>query len=179
LVSIKPLLYFDLNLLRHAAGLMVTFGSKSETATEMRKYSRQLYSTLEAETGLSTGFKPVGFIELASDSDRLEEYRRIAAFNRKCGVNVNEITPSEVQNLFPLCKVDDILAGFYVPDDGRVNPVDASMSLAKGARMNGAQIIEGVRVDGVTESVINGHRRVSGVKTSTGKLNSYSSVCLC
>lgn len=147
---------------------MVTFGSKSETSTEMRKYSKELYSTLEAETGLSTGFKPVGFIELAADADRLEEYRRIAAFNRKCGVTVHEITPNEVRNLFPLCKVDDILAGFYVPTDGRVNPVDASMSLAKGARLHGAKIFEGVCVEGVTECIVNGQRRVNGVQTSTG-----------
>ena len=66
----------------HAAGLMVTFGSTSETSTEMRKYTRDLYSRLEAETGLSTGFKPVGFIEVASDKDRLEEYRRVSAFNQ-------------------------------------------------------------------------------------------------
>ena len=52
-----------------------------------------------------------GFIELASDKDRLEEYRRIAAFNRKCGVEVHEITPHEVKQLFPLCAIDDILAG--------------------------------------------------------------------
>ena len=45
----------------HAAGLMVTFGSFSETSTDMRKYTKELYSkTLEAETGHSTGFKPVG-----------------------------------------------------------------------------------------------------------------------
>ena len=31
---------------------MVTFGSTSETSTEMRKYSRDLYARLEAETGL-------------------------------------------------------------------------------------------------------------------------------
>ena len=61
----------------HAAGLMVTFGSLSETSTEMRKYTKSLYSRLEAETGQSTGFKPVGFIELAADADRLEEYRRV------------------------------------------------------------------------------------------------------
>src|SRR6187551_3059042 len=48
----------------HAAGLMVTFGSTSETSTELRKYTRDLYSRLEEETGLSTGFKPIGFIEL-------------------------------------------------------------------------------------------------------------------
>ena len=117
----------------HAAGLMVTFGSTSETSTELRKYTRDLYSRLEAETGQATGFMPVGFIEVAADADRLEEYRRVAAFNRHCGVDVAEISPAEVRRLFPLAHVDDIKAGFYVKDDGRVNPVDAAMALAKGA----------------------------------------------
>ena len=41
----------------HAAGLMVTYGSLSETATEIRKYSKSLYSRLEAETEQATGIK--------------------------------------------------------------------------------------------------------------------------
>ncbi len=134
----------------HAAGLMVTFGSTSETSTEMRKYTRDLYTRLEAETGLATGFKPVGFIELATDTDRLEEYRRVSAFNRYCGVDVHEIGPREVADLFPLARTDDVLAGFYVPTDGRVNPVDVTMSLAKGARQQGATIVQGVTVSDVT-----------------------------
>jgi 4-methylaminobutanoate oxidase (formaldehyde-forming) len=69
-------------------GLMVTFGSLSETSTELRKYTRDLYTNIEKETGLTSGFKPVGFIELATSEDRLEEYRRISSFNRKCGVDV-------------------------------------------------------------------------------------------
>src|SRR3954463_16261513 len=83
----------------HSAGLMVTFGSTSETSTEMRKYTRDLYARLEAETGQATGFAPIGFIEAASDKDRLEEFRRVAAFNRYCGVDVHEISPSEVKKL--------------------------------------------------------------------------------
>ena len=54
----------------HAAGLIVTFGSTSETSTEMRKYTRDLYARLEAETDVATGFKAVGFIEIAADRDR-------------------------------------------------------------------------------------------------------------
>src|SRR6478735_2119490 len=135
----------------HAAGLIVTFGSTSETSTEMRKYTRDLYTKLEAETGLSTGFKPVGFIEVATDEDRLEEYRRVSAFNRYCGIDVHEISPGQVKELFPLAKVDDVLAGFYVKEDGRANPVDATMALAKGARMAGATILENVAVTGVTQ----------------------------
>jgi 4-methylaminobutanoate oxidase (formaldehyde-forming) len=60
---------------------------------------------------------------------------------------VHEISPEEVKRLFPLAKTEDILAGFYVEDDGRVNPVDATMAMAKGARMKGARIMEGVSGD--------------------------------
>src|SRR6266511_38559 len=150
----------------HAAGLIVTFGSTSETSTRMRMYTRDLYARLEAETGLSTGLKRVGFIELATDHGRLEEYRRVAAFNRFCGVEVHEISPGEAKELFPLARVDDVLAGFYVPDDGRANPVDVTMSLARGARMRGVRIIEGVPVTGFPV----GRGAVRGVRTPYGDI---------
>src|SRR3954449_8826388 len=148
----------------HAAGLIVRFGSTSETSTEMRKYTRDLYAGLEAETGLSTGFKPVGFIEVAADADRLEEYRRVSAFNRWCGVDVQEISPREVLDLFPLAKVDDVLAGFYVAGDGRANPVDVTMSLARGAKLAGATVRESVSV----LDVLTDRGAVTGVRTSAG-----------
>ena len=150
----------------HAAGLMVTFGSTSETSTEMRKYTADLYSRLEAETEQSTGFKPVGFIELACEPDRLEEYRRVSAFNRHCGVDVQEISASQVKELFPLAKTEDILAGFYVKEDGRADPVGVTMALAKGARMQGAKIIEMCPATGITQK--NG--RVTGVRTAYGDI---------
>ena len=90
----------------------------------------------------------------------------MAAFNRRCGVDVQEISPEEVERLFPLCRTDDVLAGFYVEDDGRVNPVDAAMSLAKGARMHGATIVDRTPVTGVTQE--NG--RVTGVNTANGHI---------
>ena len=147
----------------HAAGLMVTFGSTSETSTELRKYTRDLYANLEAETGLATGFKPVGFIELAADVGRLEEYRRVSTFNRHVGVDVQELSPREVADMFPLARTDDLLAGFYVAGDGRVNPVDVTMSMAKGARQQGVTIAQGVTVtdvlvkDGAVKAVVTDH----------------------
>jgi glycine cleavage system aminomethyltransferase T/glycine/D-amino acid oxidase-like deaminating enzyme len=148
----------------HAAGLMATFGSTSQTSTELRQYTRDLYSRLEAETGLATGLKQCGLIELAVEPGRLEEYRRVAAFNRLCGVDVHEISPREVAELWPLARTDDVLAGFYIPDDGRVNPVDVTMSLAKGARMQGVTIIEGVPVTGFLRD----RGTVTGVRTEQG-----------
>lgn len=151
----------------HAAGLMTTFGSTSETSISMRRYTRDLYSRLEAETGQATGFMPVGFIEVAADSDRLEEFRRVATFNRICGIDVEEISPAQVKELFPYARVDDIEAGFYVPADGRVNPIDVTMALAKGARMKGATIIQGVSV----KRVLTKNGRATGVCTDRGDIS--------
>ncbi|MBX7083934.1 MAG: FAD-dependent oxidoreductase [Nannocystaceae bacterium] len=150
----------------HAAGLIVTYGSTSETSTEMRKYTRDLYARLEAETEVATGFKPVGFIELATSRDRLEEFRRVSAFNRHCGVDVHELSPREVADRFPLARTDDVLAGFYVPGDGRANPVDVTMSLARGARMHGATLLENVAV----QRVLHRRGRVTGVRTALGDI---------
>ena len=152
----------------HAAGLMTCFGSTSETNTRMRLYSRDLYARLEAETGVATGFKPVGLIEAAADEDRLEEYRRVAAFQRHIGLEVEEIGPKEMADLFPLARTDDLLAGFHVPGDGRVNPVDVTMSLAKGARNLGAKILEGVRVEQVLTRPRGLVEEVTGVRTDAG-----------
>jgi len=150
----------------HAAGLMVRFGSTSETSIGIRKYTRDLYQRLEAETGQATGFRPVGFIQAASDRDRLEEYRRVAAFNRYCGVEVHEISPREIKERFPAARVDDLLAGFYVPGDGRINPVDVTQALARGAKTRGVTILEGVAATGIRRR----GRHVSAVTTAHGDI---------
>jgi 4-methylaminobutanoate oxidase (formaldehyde-forming) len=97
----------------------------------------------------------------------LEEYRRVAAFNRYCGVDVHEIGPSVVKELFPLARTDDILAGFYVKEDGRANPVDLTMALARGARNRGATLIEEVPVTGFARR----RGAVTGVETAYGRID--------
>jgi 4-methylaminobutanoate oxidase (formaldehyde-forming) len=142
----------------HAAGLLQTFGSMSETSTEVRISSLELYKRLEAETGQATGLNQCGVIEIATDLDSLEEYRRVAAINRYHGVGVEEISAKEVLDLFPAARVDDILTGFYIREDGRINPVDVTMALAKGAKMKGVKIITDVSATDVASAngVVNG-----------------------
>ncbi len=150
----------------HAAGLMTIYGSTSETSLNIRQYSRDLYSRLEEETGQPTGFQRVGFIEVASDPGRLEEYRRVTAFNRRHGNEVQEISPREIKALFPLADVSSMLAGFYSPNDGRINPVDITMALAKGARMKGAKLLQNTPV----VDVLIERGAVTGVRTERGDI---------
>jgi glycine cleavage system aminomethyltransferase T/glycine/D-amino acid oxidase-like deaminating enzyme len=150
----------------HAAGLVVSGTFSSETMIHMAQYTRRLYERLEAETGLGTGFKPVGYLELATDREWLHGLRRVATYARTFGHTVEEISAGEVKQLWPWFETDDILAGFYCPDDGRTNPVDTTMSLAKGARMGGVRILENTPVTGIKR--ING--RVTGVITQQGEI---------
>ena len=155
----------------HSAGLINTFGSLSATSTFMRKYTKDLYSTiLPEETGMSCGFMPIGFIELACDEDRLEYYRRVAAFDRFSGVDVVEISAEEIRDRCPVIETCDVLAGFYVESDGRANPTDSTMSFAKGARQCGVQIVEDVSVSGVTTTREwrRQYPRVNGVTLPSG-----------
>jgi 4-methylaminobutanoate oxidase (formaldehyde-forming) len=150
----------------HAAGLIEAGGFFSATSVEMAKYTLDLYKSLEAETGLATGNKNVGMITLASTPDRLEELRRVAAFNREFGVEMEELSPEKVKEIWPLAFTEDLLAGFFSPGDGRVNPIDVTMAMAKGARMNGVQILEETAVTGISTE----EQRVTGVVTDKGEI---------
>lgn len=149
----------------HAAGLVVTPGS-SDLHVEISTYTRELFKRLEEETGQSAGFRQTGYLQLACTPEWLVERRRMAVAARNFGVNVQEISAAEVKELWPLADTSDIMAGFYVPEDGRVNPVDVTMALAKGASMGGARIYEGTEVIGITQK----RGRVTGVVTEKGEI---------
>ena len=151
----------------HAAGLLVSGGMGDETMIEMFQRSRQLYSRdLEAETGQSCGYAEVGYLQSAGDRNRAEGLRRDGRFQQRLGIETHEVSPAEVAAQWPLAVTDDVHAGFWFPQQGRVNPVDTAMALAKGARSRGVRIIEGVEVTGVTAQ----GGTVTGVVTTQGTI---------
>ena len=150
----------------HAAGLITSAGMVDETALFMARYSRDLYERLEDETGLSTGFRAVGHISIATNEHRMEALRREALFVNGFGVEDQELSPAEIADLWPMLRTDDLVGGLYVADEGRADPVGVAMSLAKGARSGGATIVEECPATGVTVE----RGRVTGVETDRGTI---------
>jgi glycine cleavage system aminomethyltransferase T/glycine/D-amino acid oxidase-like deaminating enzyme len=150
----------------HAAGLITSAGMTDETALFMSRYSRDLYARLEAETGHSTGFRPVGHVSIATNPIRLEALRRESEFVRGFGVPDEEISAAELATMWPLLDVSDVLAGFLVADEGRADPVGVATSLSKGAAALGVQIVQGVSVERVETK----GTRVTGVVTDQGRV---------
>ena len=131
----------------HAAGLIAQLRS-TKNMTRLAKYSQELYFGLEEETGVATGFRRTGSITAALTDERHEELMRQASMARAFGVEIEDIGPDEIKSRYPHLNVEDVVGGVYLPKDGQGDPANIALSLAKGARANGAKILEGVKATG-------------------------------
>lgn len=146
----------------HAAGLVGQLRA-TRNATRMSRYGIELYATLEGETGLATGWKQCGSLNVAKTPERLKLLKRQMARAKSFGIEFEFVTPSEAGRIYPLLRTDDLSGAVWIPGDGKANPTDLTQSLAKGARLRGARIVEGARVT----AVIVERGRAAGVRYRT------------
>jgi len=157
----------------HAAGLVGRLRT-SNSMTRINKYTVELYSQLQQETGHSIGWKQVGSLIVAKSEDRMIQLRRTMAMAELFGVEAHLISPQAALAKWPLLRVDDVLGAAWLPHDGKVIPKEVPVALGHGARARGAQIFENVRVLGIESR--NG--RVTAVKTHRGAINAeYVVLC--
>ena len=143
----------------HAAGLIGQLRA-SANMTKLAKYTQELYFDLEKETGVSTGFKRVGSISVALTNERMEELKRSAAMARAFGVDVEEISPREIQKRYPYINLERVVGGVFLGKDGQGDPANIALALAKGARQLGAKIHERVAV----KKVFKNQNKVTGLE---------------
>ena len=145
----------------HAAGLITT-ARPTSGMRQVVKRSIEVFKTLEADTGLSTGWEPTGTLHLATNADRWEEAqaagigeqaRRHRHRDPRCRSHAREVPAAQPRKVWS--------GSLFYPDDGRGNATDTTMSLARGARQRGVQIFENTPVVGIRHD----GRRVSGVDT--------------
>ena len=141
----------------HAAGLVGQLRTH-ESMTRLIRYSTDLYARLEGETGLSTGWKQCGSLAVARTADRMVQLKRTAAVAQAYGVTCDILSPSEAGALYPIMETGDLQGAVWLPGDGKANPADLTLALAKGARNRGVRICEGVRVTGAVTQTGQGKR---------------------
>jgi len=156
----------------HAAGIV---GPLRATAamTRIASHALKLFPEIEAETGMSTGYRSTGGYWLARRPERMDELKRIAAVGRHMGLTPEIVTPEQVD--VPQLALGDHAGALKVPEDANVNPVDLCMAYARGAKNHGATIREGVEVSRIL--VEEGH--VTGVRLADGTELAADCVVLC
>ncbi len=147
----------------HAAGLIGQLRA-TRNLTRLAKYSRDLYATLETETGVATGMRQVGSITLALTEARAEEIARNASLARAFDIEVHDLSPAAAKALYPHLNAAGVVAAVHLPGDGQCDPANIAMALAAGARAQGAAVLEGVKVT----QVLTAGGRVTGVAWEQG-----------
>ena len=148
----------------HSAGLVGQLRA-DPTLTKMNMHSVDLYRKLEA-TDTPPSWKECGSIKLASTPERMEEIRRQIGWAKTFGLDLNEISPKEAQDLFPLMDLEGVVGACYMASDGQVDPSQLAAALASGARRGGVQIFTNTRVLGITTK----DGRVRYVQTDKGTI---------
>lgn len=156
----------------HAAGIV---GPLRATAamTRLASHALQLFPRLEAETGMSTGYRRTGGYWLARVPERMDELKRICAVGRHMGLTPSIVSPQDVA--VPELDLKDHVGALMVPEDANVNPVDLCMAYARAARNHGVSIREGTSVRRIL--VANG--RTTGVELADGSTLLADKVVLC
>ena len=135
----------------HAAGLVPNFIGSLNMA-KVHAYGIDLYKALEAETGMSTGWHGCGAIRLAVTEDQADWYRYVQGVLSSLGVESHLISPDEVRQRVPLMgSTDDIILGFWTPNDGWSDPTGSTNAMAVGARQLGAEIARHTLVTAVDQ----------------------------
>ena len=158
----------------HAAGLVGQLRSNANI-TQLLGYSIELYDRLEEETGLATGWKMNGGLRLACNEERWTEVKRQATTAHSFGLDMQLLTPKEAQDLWPLMDISDVVGAAFLPTDGQASPSDITQALARGARNNGAKLVENCPV---TE-ILTENGKLVGVRTAQGDVMCEKLVLCC
>jgi glycine cleavage system aminomethyltransferase T/glycine/D-amino acid oxidase-like deaminating enzyme len=147
----------------HAAGLVAQVRG-THALTDLSRTNAALYASLAAETGVDTGFRPVGALTVARTQGRMQENLRGVSMARDAGIEAHVLSPAEVATWWPPATTDDLVGATIFPTDGTVNPGDATLALMTAACARGAVLVEGVEVLGFDTQ----RGAMTGVRTSVG-----------
>ena len=124
----------------HAAGNCPNFVG-SWTMMKIQSYSTKLYRELGTLVDYPMNYHVTGAIRLAHSRQRMEEFRHVEAMGRQMGVEFQEMSNREMQDIYPFLETHDLYGGQWDPLDGDIDPAQLTQALAKGARDLGAKIV--------------------------------------
>ena len=154
----------------HTAGLVWRL-RPNDVEIQLLATTRELLMSLEAETGINSGWIQNGGLFISHSSQRTNEYRRLQTLGKCFGIESHILTPEETQKIFPLLDPKSFENSLYSPGDGVVDPANMCAALSRAATSNGGRVIENCPVDEliVGENSL-GLKDVRGVKTPFGEM---------
>lgn len=134
--------------------------------------SIRIWAGLAQATGENLGFRRCGVLYLASTEAEIGGYQRWLPLAQQYGLDTRLLSSREVDAL-----IDDRpgqwRGGLYTASDGQAEPFRAAPGIARGARREGAKIVENCAVRTVDVEA----GRVAGVVTERGRIRADAVLC--
>jgi glycine oxidase len=124
-----------------------------------------LADALRQETGIDIEYLPSGILRAALTEDEERELRHRLEWQRSLGLPLEWVDAAALRRLEP--RLAAARGALYSPQEHQVSAGRLTQALARAAANRGATLHQGVVV---TSLVANG-RRVTGVRTSSGKVS--------
>lgn len=131
----------------------------------MSRYSLGIFQEFREVIGEDAGFVPTGYVVLAGQQDEAILESNVA-MQRRAGVNTRVVRGTELAEILPAARLDDVAAAAYEPDAGYADPVRTSTAFAKRAADHGATI----QLETTVQALRAKSGRVTGVDTDRGPI---------
>src|ERR687885_752604 len=125
------------------------------------RYAIDLFTSFERETGHDPGFRQAGSLLLALTPERMASFEEHVEHANASGVEARFVDKAEIARLAPHLDVKSVEGGYFVPEDGYLDPQQCARAFCAAAEDLGARIRTGTAATGL--SVRDG--RVVGVET--------------
>ena len=129
----------------HAAGGFHTLNGDPNVA-KLQGYTIALYDELEKISGQSCGLHRSGGLFLADTKERMEWLKMAHARARYLNLETELLSLSDAKKLNPLFDEKQFYGAMLDAADGNLDPEGTTHAYAKSARIGGAEIYQGTRV---------------------------------
>jgi len=135
---------------------------------QMSLYSIPFYARFDETLGLPSGYKPQGYLFVATEPRHMDYLRTNHALQVSLGLkSVELLAPADVARLAPEIRHDDIIGASFCSTDGFVDPYSVMNGFMQKAQERGAELLRETEVTAIQRD----SRGVSGVETTRGPIS--------
>jgi len=152
-------------------------GVRAQFATpvniQMSLYSIPFYASFDERLGHPAGYKPQGYLFVATGERHLEYLRTNQEKQKALGLKTARmVSADEIRSMFPQLRSDDVVGGSFCSTDGFVDPYSAMVGFMTRAAESGARLWRNTEVTAIHK---NG-QGITGVETTRGPVSTRSVV---
>src|SRR5262249_10386656 len=152
------------------AGIVRAQGGTPQ-AVALGRWSIDFYRGQADRFGTDSGFRELGYLILAVTEDDERDGRARVAMQEAAGLAVRWVGPDEAAELNPTLAPTGHRGGSYLATDGHIDPPRNVRAYGLAMQRAGVELRERTAFTGLrTEPLAGGGRRVAGVETSTGPI---------